>query len=69
METNIKITPGYGNKLASYIMSLTGIKIFYAILICVIVVLIPVLLTLIDSNFVNPELTLDIKKEYPNFLF
>lgn len=69
METKIKITPGYGNRVASHIMSLTGIKIFYALLISIIIVLIPVLLTFYDGNFYNPELTLDIKRDWPNLLF
>lgn len=69
MNQKSKITPGYGNKMASYLMSLTGIRIFYAMLISVVIVLIPVLLTFYDGNFSNPELTLDIKRDWPNLLF
>lgn len=69
MEQKVDITPGYGNKIASYIMSLTGKKFIYAILISVIIVLIPVLLTFYDGNFDNLELNLDIKRDWPNVLF
>lgn len=69
METKIEITPGYGNKIASYLMSLTGIRIFYALLISIAIVLIPILLAYYDGNFINPELKLDIKSDWPAILF
>ncbi len=69
MKSISKITPGYGNKMASYIMSLNGTRVFYAILISVVLTLIPVLLAYYDGNFINPALKMDIKTDWPNLLF
>ena len=69
MEPEIKITPGYKNKLASYIFSLKRIKIFYAVLFSTVIVLIPILFAYIDGNFDNPVLTVDVIGDYANMAF
>lgn len=69
MEPKIEITPGKNNKIASYILSLRGIKVFYALLGTLIIFMIPVLFAIYDGNFRNPALKADIVSDYANLLF
>lgn len=65
----IRIIPGGNNRLARYIFSLKGIKILYAVLVCIAIVLIPVIFAYFDGNFDNPALVADIKGDYANMAF
>ncbi len=69
MEPEIKITPGYKNKLASYIFSLKGIRIFYAVLCTTAIVLIPVLFAYFDGNIDNSVLDVDVLDDYGSMAF